>query len=312
MNTANYVNQRLKDIQMVFDNSMADHIDQYKDNNIIGFYETEEADERFTSTEGIKGITPLGEEQTPNSMALVDGYSIQISHGRHGGALVVSHTAQVERKDSTTKIDEYLTKQTRKVLEALKAYTLTQGFYMLNNAFNAAALTLAPDSVALCGAHTWASGETFDNSATAALDADVVDDMEQYAGEFMDSVDTDNTPFVHDFDTIIVKKGSDNARMALRLFAHNISPISVADINIYEGGEKTVITTPYITATNRNYWFARDTKYDNSVALGFSEVPHLADPITESNQAIRNNVLEHHKRGIINMPHDWYGSDGTT
>ena len=311
MNTADATLQRVKGIKKVFDNAMREFVDKFKDNRIVNFYTDAQADEIFTSTEGITGITPLGEEQTPDSMTLIDGYTKTISHGRHGGAVIVSHTAQIERKDSTIRMDEFIIKQSRKALEAAKAYVLFNAFAMLNNAFDSSATTLAPDDVELCGTHSWASGETFDNSATAALDADAIDDMEQYAGEFMDSVDATNTPWIHDFDTIIVKKGSDNARMAIRLFAMGINPISVADINIYPGA-KTVREVPYITATNRNYWFARDTQYENSLALGFTEMPEMTEPKIQDNESIRSNVLTHYKRGIINQPHDYYGSDGTT
>ncbi len=312
MNTADAALQRVKDIKKVFNNTMKEFIDKFKDNRIVNFYTTDQAFEIFTSTEGITGVTPLGEEQTPDTAVLVDGYTKTISHGRHGLGVTISHTAQIERKDSSIRLNEYVIEQTRKVLEALKGYVLFNAFAMLNNAFDGSATTLAPDGIELCGAHSWASGETFDNSATAALDADAVDDLEQYAGEFMDSVDADNTPWIHDFDTIIVKKGSPNANEAKRLFASNISPIAVADINIYEGGEKTVITTPYITPANRNNWFARDTSYQNSLALGFTEMPEMLEPHKLDNEAILANTVTHYMRGIVNQPHDYYGSDGTT
>lgn len=311
MNSSNYLLQALKGIKEVFENASNAMIDSLKDNRIIHFYDSSADDDLFTSTEGLTGISDLGEEETPPSLFLEDGYQVTLSPTRFGGAIVVPEkTYKIDKGDATTKIDKYLEQQQRKALDATKNKLLTKAFYMLNNAFSSSAATLAPDSVELCGVHTWASGGNFTNSATAALDADAIDDMEEYAGAFVDPTDTDQ-PFVHDFDTIVVKTGSDAARMAKKLFAFGITPISVADINIYVG-EKTVVETPYITTTNKNYWFARATKYENSVVLGINQSPTLNEPIKQDNEAIRSNITAFAKRGLRNMPHDWYGSTGTT
>lgn len=311
MNSADYAIQAVKGIKQVFSNAMDNMLESYMDNRVIRFYGTDEVDEKFTSIEGLTGIRELGEEEIPDSLKLQDGYSKTISENRFGGAIVLPEKVyRRDGKDSTIKVKKYLENQRNQVLLAAKNKLLVDAFYMLNNAFNSSADTLAPDGVELCGTHTWATGGTFVNSATAALDADAVDDMEEYAGKFTDPTDTDR-PWVHDFSVIVVKKGSANARMAKRLFAMGISPISVNDINIYEG-EKIVIETPYITYTNRNYWFARDLNIENAVRVGVGEMPAMREPQVQENEAIRSNVTGFWKRGIINMPHDWYGSNGTT
>lgn len=311
MNSADYALQAVKGIKQVFSNAMDNMLDQYMDNRVIRFYGTNEVDEKFTSTEGLTGIRELAEEETPDSLKLQDGYTKTISEDRFGGALVLPERVyRRDGKDSTMKVKTYLESQRNQILMAAKNKLLNSAFYMLNNAFLSTAETLAPDGVELCGTHTWATGGTFVNEATAALDADAIDDMEEYAGKFTDPTDTDR-PWVHDFSVIVVKKGSANARMAKRLFALNISPISVGDINIYEG-EKTVVETPYISYTNRNYWFARDLNIENSVRVGVGEMPTMREPQVQANEAIRSNVTGFWKRGIVNLPHDWYGSNGTT
>lgn len=311
MTSADYAYQAVKGIKEVFNNTMGDNILTLMENRIIDFYVTSESSEIFTSTEGLTGIESLGDEETPPSLALEDGYSATFSPTRYGGAIVVPETVYtVDQPDSTIQVDKFLKEQMDNLLIATQDELLNSAFYILNNAFNSSALTLAPDSVELCGTHTWATGNTFTNSATAALDADAVDDMEEVAGAMKDPTDTDR-PWVHNFDTIIVKTGSAAARMAKKLFAFGISPISVADINIYQG-EKTVIETPYITSTNKASWFARDSKIRNSVMLGINKTPTLNDPIIEDNQSIRTNCTAFWKRGVRNMPHDWYGSSGTT
>lgn len=311
MNSADYTLQAVKGIKEVVHNAMHDMLMKFAENRVIDFYVTNEDDEIFTSTEGLTGIEELGEEETPPSLALEDGYSVTLSPGRYGGAIVVPEKVYaVDEGDPTTKVDAFLREQRDQLLMSLQNELLTSAFYMLNNGHDSSANTLAPDDVELYGTHSWATGGTFDNSATAALDADAVDDMEYFGGNFKDPTDTDR-PFPHDYDIITVKKGTDNARMAKKLFAFNINPISVADINIYVG-EKTIVETPYYTATNKNYWEARDSKFKNSLILGINRVPALRDPIMESNQAIRSNCTGFWKRGIRNIPHDRYGSDGTT
>ena len=235
-----------------------------------------------------------------------------ISPGRYGGAIVIPENVYaLDEGDPTTKIDNFLMKQRDALLRSLKNKLLYSAFYMLNNGHSSGALTLAPDGVELYGTHTWATGGTFDNSATAALDSDSIDDMEEFGGDFYDPTDL-TLPFSHDYDIITVKKGSDNDRMARRLFAFGISPISVADINIYEGGLKTIVTTPYITTANKNIWEARDSSIENSVILGINRAPAMREPKVQNNEAIRSNCTAFWKRGIKNVPHDRYGSDGTT
>ena len=311
MTKSDYVLQAVKGIKDVFNNAMQDMLGQFQENRAIEFYVTGEADEIFTSVEGLTGIEDLGEEETPPSLALEDGYTATFSPDRKGGAIVIPEGVQnIDQGDSTIKVDNFLREQRDQLLKATQNKMLVSAFYMLNNAHNSAAVTLAPDSVELCGTHTWATGGTFNNSATAALDDDSMDDLEKYAGDFYDPTDTDR-PYPHDFDIIIVKKGSDNAVMAKKLFAFGISPTNIADINIYQGS-KTVVETPYITTANTNYWFARDSRFRNSVILGINRAPALREPIKQDNEAIRSNCTAFWKRGIRNVPHDWYGSDGTT
>jgi len=312
MNSTDYTIQAVKGIKEVIHNAMGDMLEKFMDNRVIDFYVTNEDDEIFTSTEGMTGIEELGDEETPPSLALEDGYSITLSPGRFGGAIVIPEkTYAIDEGDPTTKIDKFLKEQRDQLLKRLQNKLLVSAFYMLNNGHLSTALTLAPDSVELYGSHTWATGGTFDNSATAALDADAVDDMEEFGGDFYDPTDT-TQPFDHTYDIITVKKGSANARMARRLFAYNISPISVADINIYEGGGKTVVETPYYTTAAKAYWEARDSKFRNSVVLGINRIPALRDPMKQENEAIRSNCTGFWKRGIRNIPHERYGSDGTT
>ena len=91
----------------------------------------------------------------------------------------------------------------------------------------------------------------------------------------------------------------------------NIQPVAVNDINIYEG-EFRIISTPYITTTNKSYWFMKDSSYDNPVKFGITEMPSMKPVKIDDNEAYRSNVTGFWKKGIVNMPFNWYGSNGTT
>lgn len=311
MNDANYTNQVYKGIKEVIHNAMSSSIEALKENRVIDFYNTTEAEEIFTSTEGITGIEELGDEETPPSLALEDGYKVSFTPDRYGGRITIDErTRLVNKNDGSIKVAGFLKEQQDQILMALQHKLLESAFYMFNNGHLSTALTLAPDDVELWGTHTWSTGGTFNNSATAALDADAIDDMEEFGGDFYDPTDT-TRPYNHDYDIITVKMGSDNARMAKRLFAYNISPISIADINIYKGA-KTVVETPYITTAAKAYWGARDSKFKNSLILGINKMPGMNEPIKLDNEAISASVTAFWKRGIKNIPHEHYGSDGST
>jgi hypothetical protein len=113
-----------------------------------------------------------------------------------------------------------------------------------------------------------------------------------------------------DFDTIVVKKGTENARQAKRMFAFKINPTKIADVNIYEG-ERTIIETPMILGANKNNWFSFDSKIELPLLVSILKFPSLNEPIKQNNEAVRSNVTGYFTAGITNMPFNFYGSDGT-
>ena len=98
-------------------------------------------------------------------------------------------------------------------------------------------------------------------------------------------------------------------RLARRLFAESISPVSYGDIRLYEG-EIKIIETPYITNTNKTYWFLRDSSFYNPLAIGIAKMPSLREPLKQNNEAVRTNITAFWKQGIIDMPFSIYGSTG--
>lgn len=310
MTSADYALQAVKGIKKSFDNALQNKIGQYMTQRFIKFYTTPEISEIYTSTEGMDGVEELSELQTPPSLALGDGYSVTITEKRFGGAIVIPEaTYRRAGQDSTLKVDQFLVRQRNQLLLTNTHKMLKNAHLMLNEMFLSTSDYLAPDAVEICGSHTWNSGETFDNAVTNAFAQDEVDTAYEYAGAFTDPAGKE-MPL--DWTHVVVKKGSAAAREAVRLFAKEIKPTAVADINIYEGA-LTIVETPYVTATNKAYWSLFDLSvYDSPLAVGIGEYPTLREPIKESNEAIRSNCTGFWKQGVINMPFQVYGSDGTT
>ena len=306
--TYEYALQKVKGIKKSFDNAMANAIDQYRDNRIVDLYPTTEVFEIYTSTEGMSGVKELSNSETPPVLTLQDGYSVQITEKRFGGAIELDEEEyRREANDSSTKVQTALIRKRNKLMIAAKNYFLEEMFKFLNYAF-ATTYYAAPDAAALCATHTWKSGTTFANNVTSKISQTAIDTLEEYGGAMVDAA---GVPMPLDFDTIVVKKGSANEREALKLFAYGIKPTAVADINIYEGS-KTIVSTPYITTANKNYWFAFASKDPNGnpLKIGIGEYPTLREPIKQNNEAIRTNCTFFFKQGIVNVPYSIYGSTG--
>ena len=300
--------QRVKGIKKSFDNGFQNRLEQYMEIPIIDFYSTSEISEIFTSTEDLSGSRELAELETPPTLTLQDGYSVTISEKRFGGGILLPETVyKREGRDTTWKVDEFLKRQRDQLLRDNMNLLLTNAHAMLNEAFSNTSAYLAPDAVEICGTHNWRTGTTFANATTAKLSTDAIDTLEEYGGAF---TSPSGKPVPLDFDVIVVKKGSANERMAIKLFAENIKPTALADINIYEGTKK-IVATPYITYANRNFWFALSSYYPTPLAVGLGIKPTLNEPIRENNEALRTNCTGFWKQGVINMPFNIYGSDGT-
>lgn len=310
MTSSDYALQAVKGIKKSFDNAVQNKLQSYMAQSYIKFYNTSEVAEIFTSTEGMDGSKELGELETPPVLTLDDGYSVTLTEKRFGGGLVVPEKVyRRDGRDTSWKVDQYLVRQRNQALIDNTNLLLTRAHLMLNEAFLSTSVYLAPDAVEVCGAHTWSSGATFDNHVHTALDMDAVDEAWEYAGSFTDPA---GKPMPLSWTQIVVKKGSAASREAKRIFAKDISPVAINDINLYQG-EITVVETPYITYANRTNWFMQDlSTYESPLAVGIGEYPTMREPMKLENESIRSNVTGFWKQGVNNMPLNMYGSDGTT
>jgi len=306
---SDYVLAATKGLQPIFKNAMTKKILEYKDTKLFTFKNTKEWTEIFMSTEGLTGIKELSENETPPINTLREGYKVNIAPHRFGGGIEFTEDDYLRAGDSTEKVKAILDEKKNQNLVASYKYFLDKVFYMYNNAFNSSADTLAPDGAELCGTHTWKSGSTFTNKGTARISTSAIDDLMETGGAFKDA---DGREMPITFNTIIVKLGSENARNAKKLFAQNIKPTKVADCNLYEG-EFTIIETPMITSTNKNYWFAYDSNFPIQMPLyvGILKMPSYNNPIKQNNEAVRMNITGYMKTGIPNLPINFFGSDGS-
>lgn len=307
MATNDYIKQDIKGIKESFDNSTRISIMSYAAVPAFTIEETDQFSEIFTSTEGLSGTRALTELETPDTNRLQDGYSITLSDVRYGNSILVTETDKRKMKDGSVKVDTFLIRQRDNLLRDIKNKFVTSIHEIFNDAFTGNSY-LAPDGVELCGVHSWNTpgAATWDNSSTAVLSATAVDAAVEFGGAFKDS---SGKPMPQSYDTIFVKRGGAASREAKKLFAKDITPRTVNDVNIYEG-EFTIIETPYLTSGTA--WFMMDLKMEGSPAYaGIGDMPQLREPIVQNNEAIRTNATGYWKVGIRNMPFNIYGSDGT-
>ena len=306
---ANYTNLAIKGLQEPFKLALQTNLEQYKANPFIKFYNTNEYSEIFSSLEGMTGFRSLGELETPDVLDLEQGYNITITAGRNGGSLIVSEDTMVKAGDDTTKIDRYLMEQRNQLLKTASKAIMDDAFYAYNHAFDTASTINAPDGLELCATHVYNSGATFVNETTGALSETTIDAAWEYAGAFTDPEGKED-PL--NWTAIMVKKGSAAAKKAIQMFASNINPTAVDDINIYAGMLK-VVETPFISTANKANWFLIDENYHalgSPVVCGMVQIPTFKDPITLENESIRSNVTGYWKTGIVRVPQNIFGSTG--
>jgi len=307
---ADYTNLAIKGLQEPFKLAVQSRLEQYKEQEFIKFYNTNEYAEIFSSLEGLSGARKLGEVETPDTVSLEEGYNKTLTADRAGLGMIVSQTTMVRAGDDTTKIDAYLMEQRDQLLKDVTNLMLTDAFAPYNEAFDTTSpLYPAPDGISLCGTHTYNGGGTFTNAVASTFSETAIDTAWVYAGAFTDQ---GGKPMPLNWTSILVKKGSAVSKAAKQLFANGITPTAVNDVNIYEGSLR-VVETPYLTAASAAYWFLIDSNImATPVVLGVVKTPTFEDPITLENQSIRSNVIGYWKNGIVKLPINIYGGKGSS
>ena len=306
MATYNYSNQDTKGLKESFDNMTPISMMAYSSLPVFSIESTDQFSEIFASTENISGTRATAEHETPDVNSLEDGYKVTLTNVRYTNAIEVTSTDKEKFRDGSVKVDTYLMRQSSALLRDIQNFFVQQMHDLYNNGF-VTTYDAAPDTAALFGSHSWntAGSTAWDNSATAALTSSSVDTAAAFGGAFKDG---SGKPMPQSYDTIFVKLGGSASREAKKLFAENISPTAVNDVNIYQG-EYRIVESPYITSSTA--WFMMDTKqYPSAVYAGISKYPTMAAPLEQNNMADRFNVEGFWKKGINNLPFNLYGSTG--
>lgn len=322
MNSAQFAKHFDKRLRISFDNGMVDAEKYSVYSRIFLVEDTNEYTQGYTSTEGMELPEWITAESGPlKNSKIGEGYEKSITSREFGHKLVIPYQMRLKAKDNTVLMEKVVTRAKNKAITAALSFIEIQSHEMLNDGFAGDTYT-APDSVAVFGDHTWNStGSSWTNKSASntAMGVSAIDELEKYAGAFTDS---EGTPMTLDFDTIIVKKGSTASRSAIKTLASDIVPDQVANVNIYMGGQYTIIETPYIQNVESSSgagdnvqdtaWFAMDSKLmeENALKVAFVDRPHLEDMIVQENIDWFYPIIGSMQIGVVNMPFMWYGSTG--
>lgn len=308
---ADYVLHETKGVVKSFKLATDVIMDQYVDSGVFTIKKGTEFTEIYNSTESLSGAKKLGEFETPPIAKLNEGYQVIETASRYGEGMLISEDAMEKMTDPTIQVKQFLEEERKRLLIDLELFWAEDIHQFLNEAFDNTNIQ-APDGVALCGTHVWKTpGSTNwnNNPTNAKVSHSAVDTMIEYGGNFRDA---SGKPFPQNFTTMVVKLGSYNEREARRLFAKDIQPTAIGDINLYQGGEYTIVSTPWIEPDNSNYWFMLDTRrYESPLYMGIKKTPGMKKPFIDKNESIISNVTGYWKKMIRFMPVNFAGSPGT-
>jgi hypothetical protein len=259
----------------------------------------------YTSLEGGTGVDYFGESANINDVSNKEGYSVVLVSDEFGGKIVVTKKEMNNVPDATTLFDKVITKRTTTLVSDTANFLEVQSMQMLNLGFTT---QLAPDAVAIFGAHTYKStGAAFDNSSTTAAGEAALTELEQYAGAFTDA---NGKPVPFSPKTLIVKKGG-TAETAFRKVLAGDSKMqsaTIGNVNVYNNGDYTLISSPFVTSDTA--WYAMDNRKDNALIVDFIKRPSLNPRITRENLDEVTIQDGSFRFGCVELPIFWYGSTG--
>jgi len=188
---------------------------------------------------------------------------------------------------------------------------------------------VAPDGLSLINAnHEYQTGGTFDNTLTnAVLSASIIDQLYENAAN---TVGADGLPINLMPKYMFVRTGSAVEREAKRLFGYNngnngnqYHTPTLGNVNIYEGGEMTIISSPYFFSDSANaganrgkaYYFMADFEADgvipNPLRLIYNTRPQAYGEFKDGdNMSVYQNFKCDLSDGVAYLPLGIWGSRG--
>lgn len=282
-------------------------------NLLFDVRDTNDYDRGYTTIEGGDLVAFFDEQEDLKDVKLEEGYNVTLSSREFGGKVVITEKERLRDRDETVLFNRIVETKIPYVTNEMAAFVERESHKLFNDGF-AGAEFLAPDGAAIFGVHTWNStGNTFDNSATAAFSETALAALELYAGASLDAFAREK-PL--NLKTLVVKTGGAASTAARKILAENsqgnfkLVAETSSNVNIYNNGQYTLIETPYITDTN--FWFAHASNMPNSFVMNFIKRPTVDEKIRRENLDDVFPTSGSFTFGNVYLPQDWYGSDGTT
>lgn len=328
MNSQQFIYHQRKDIIDSFDNASRESVMNRAFSKIVNVANTNTFEESFTSIEGMEVAEKMNEGSNYPTKQYGEGYLTSLTKEKYGNKLKITDHMLKKAGDSTQAMREVVRVRNKLLksfydkieIDVHKLYS-----YAFATTFNSTweGKALIEDST---NAHTWntSTSYSFSNEIESAttrnlpLNDTAVEELEKLAGWVRDSV---GNPIVVMCDTIVVKRGSSAAKKAKQIFANDINPVTVGDINIYNG-QYRIIETPWLTnddtiSYSDTAYYAFDSRMMDDefpLTIRMLQTPKLNENFgvkIEDNGDVSLSGDVWYDYGIINTPYCFYWSKGT-
>jgi formylmethanofuran dehydrogenase subunit D len=304
-------------------NSVLSRLFDLEDNSVINPH--------FTSFEanGTIGIVPEG-SNVPN-FEMGKGYKTIFNSHKHATKIEITYEMKESINDPERDADKVLNRASSVILAAFKKEFEHRALAYFNNAFSATfdpnteQTFVAPDAQPLISAtHTYNTGGGFSNLLTASAPTTaVLDQLYQLAA---DTLGADGKPMLLMPKYALVRQGSAAEREFKKLLGYDkgsnngqYQTTSVSGVNIYEGSELGLISTPYLGTPAVNggkaYFFLSDFNegvLPNPLKWNFKQRPGVYGEFRDmDNLSTVQDFVSYSSEGIAYLPLGIWGVPGT-
>lgn len=308
-------------VDTMLNNSVLSKLFMVEDSSIINPH--------FTSFEANGTVDVVPEGQNIPNFEMGKGHQAIFNPVKHATRIEMTYEMLRSIQDPERDADKLLVKRSNVVLAAFKKEMETRALNYFNNAFTATVNTttgqtfVSPDGQALISAaHTYQTGGGFSNLLTAAAPSStILDDLYALAA---DTLGADGKPMNILPKYVVVRQGSAAEREFKRLLGYDkgtnngqYQTSSISGINIYEGSELGLISTPYLgTPTNgKAYFFLADFstgEFENPLKFIFNQRPWVYGEFKDGdNLSVYQDFVSYSSDGIAYLPFGIWWVPGT-
>ncbi len=288
----------------------------------------------FTSFEANGTVQVVPEGQNIPNFQMGQGYKSIFSPVKHATKVEMTFEMLQSVKDKERDADKLLNSRTSIVLAAFKKEMEQRALNYFDNGFSATfnpitgQTFVSPDAQPLISAtHTYQTGGGFSNLLTnAAPSTAIVDEVYQLAA---DTLGADGKPLNIMPSSVLVRKWSAAEREFKKIFGYSdgtnnnqYKTTTINGVNIYEGAEMKIISTPYFnysagTPANRgkSYYFLADFSegiVENPLKFLFNQRPGVYGEFKDGdNASVYQDFISYSSDGIAYLPFGIWGVQGT-